>query len=187
RRARCSEVMSRRRQGLLWLGVVVIAWGLTWPVSKVILASVPPLWTVAFRSAIGTVALFAIGLVAGRLAPPPRGDLPVVIGIALLHMAGFGLLASGGLGLVPTGRAGVPGTALAYWGPAMASRGLPAVAPSLGLLATPVVSVVIATLWLGEPLTVSRLSAIVLILGGVALGATAAPADGEPDRVRQPS
>ena len=83
--------------------------------------------------------------------------------------------------------AGVPGTALAYWATAMASRALPAVTTSLGLLATPVVSVVIATLWLGETLTVSLLSAIVLILGGVALGATAAPADGEPDRVRQPS
>jgi drug/metabolite transporter (DMT)-like permease len=53
----------------------------------------------------------------------------------------------------------------------MASRALPAVTTSLGLLATPVVSVVIATLWLGEPVTLSLVSAIVLILGGVALGA----------------
>ena len=43
---------------------------------------------------------------------------------------------------------------------------------SLGLLATPVVSVVIATLWLGEALSLSLVSAIVLILGGVAIGAT---------------
>jgi len=70
--------------------------------------------------------------------------------------------------------AGVPGTAIAYWATAMASRALPAVTTSLGLLATPVVSVTLATLWLGEPLTLSLLAAIVLILGGVALGATAA-------------
>ena len=284
------------RAGLAWLAVVVGAWGLTWPVSKVILASVPPLWAVAFRCAIGTVAMIAIGLGARRLALPPRADVPVLAGIALLHMAGFGLLASVGLQLVPTGRsvvlayttplwvapgaslflgerltarralgvgigllglaalfnplaldwsargavlghlvivaaallwaasilqirghrwrsapldvlpwslalatvvtslvalgvegvprvawsgrlaamllyAGVPGTALAYWATAMASRALPAVTTSLGLLATPVVSVVIATVWLGEPVTLSLLSAIVLILGGVALGA----------------
>jgi drug/metabolite transporter (DMT)-like permease len=284
------------RAGLAWLAVVVGAWGLTWPVSKVILASVPPLWAVAFRCAIGTVAMIAIGLGARRLALPPRADVPVLAGIALLHMAGFGLLASVGLQLVPTGRsvvlayttplwvapgaslflgerltarralgvgigllglaalfnplaldwsargavlghlvivaaallwaasilqirghrwrsapldvlpwslalatvvtslvalgvegvprvawsgrlaamllyAGVPGTALAYWATAMASRALPAVTTSLGLLATPVVSVVIATLWLGEPVTLSLVSAIVLILGGVALGA----------------
>jgi drug/metabolite transporter (DMT)-like permease len=65
---------------------------------------------------------------------------------------------------------GVPGTALAYWAIAMASRNLPAVTTSLGLLATPVVSVVIATFWLGETLSPSLVVAIVLILGGVTIG-----------------
>jgi drug/metabolite transporter (DMT)-like permease len=69
--------------------------------------------------------------------------------------------------------AGVPGTAVAYWAIAVASRNLPAVTTSLGLLATPVVSVVVATIWLGEPLTLPLVAAIVLILGGVAIGVTA--------------
>jgi len=67
---------------------------------------------------------------------------------------------------------GIPGTAVAYWAVAMASRHLPAVTTSLGLLATPVVSVITATLWLGEPVTVSLVVAIVLVLGGVAIGVT---------------
>jgi drug/metabolite transporter (DMT)-like permease len=67
--------------------------------------------------------------------------------------------------------ASIPGTALAYWATAMASRDLPAVVTALGLLATPVVGVVVATLWLGEALTPSLVAAIVLILGGVAVGA----------------
>ena len=67
---------------------------------------------------------------------------------------------------------GVPGTAVAYWAVAMASRHLPAVTTSLGLLATPVVSVITATLWLGEPLTLTLVLAIVLVLGGVAIGVT---------------
>jgi drug/metabolite transporter (DMT)-like permease len=288
---------ARARRGALCLAIVVGAWGLTWPVSKVILASVPPLWAVAFRSAIGAVALFVIGLAARRLVLPPRADVPVLVSIALLHMVGFGLLASVGLQLVPTGRsvvlayttplwvapgaslflgerltarrllgvvvglvgllalfnplafdwtrrdavvgnlaivaaallwaasilhtrghrwratpfdvvpwslllatlvtttialglegiptvswdgrlvlmlvyAGIPGTAIAYWATAMASRSLPAVTTSLGLLATPVVSTVIATLWLHEALTPSLVLAIVLVLGGVALGST---------------
>jgi drug/metabolite transporter (DMT)-like permease len=54
---------------------------------------------------------------------------------------------------------------------AMASQRLPAMTTALGLLATPVVSVVIATLWLGERLTPALVIAIVLILGGVGLGA----------------
>ena len=66
----------------------------------------------------------------------------------------------------------VPGTVIAYWAVAMAGRLLPAVTTSLGLLATPVVAIVVATLWLGETPTLTLAVAVVLILGGVALGAT---------------
>jgi EamA-like transporter family len=65
--------------------------------------------------------------------------------------------------------AGIPGTALAYWVTAMASSNLSALTTALGLLATPVVSVPVATLWLGEPLTLPIIAAIVLILGGIAI------------------
>jgi len=288
---------SSRRQGILALITVVLAWGLTWPVNKVVLATLPPIWAVSLRAAIATIALLALQAASGRLTLPPRGDLPVLISITLLHMVGFNLLASWGLELVPTGRTvvlayttplwvtpaaafllhepltprravgvvvglaglvslfnpltfdwrdhrvvlgnlaivvaaclwaasivhirahrwrstpfvlipwetllttvilipialastpmphvdwnprfvlllvylGIPGTAVAYWAVAMASRHLPAVTTSLGLLATPVVSVVTATLWLGEPVTVSLVVAIVLVLGGVAIGVT---------------
>ena len=285
-------------RGLLFLATVVLAWGLTWPVNKVILASVPPIWTVALRSAVGAAALFALSIALGRLGVPPRDDVPVLLSLALLHMVGFGVLGSVGLQLVPTGRsvvlayttplwvmpgaslflgerltarhaigvaagllglavlfnplafdwtsrravlgnaavlaaaflwaasilhlrahrwrsapfdllpwqsllatviitglalavegiptvdwtptlialllyAGVPGTALAYWAMAMAGKSLPAVTTALGLLMAPVVSVVVATLWLREPLTRQLVIAIVLILGGVALGTSA--------------
>ena len=295
RRASTSE-HATRRAGIAALITVVLAWGLVWPVNKVLLETFSPLWVVAARSAIATVALFGIALARGRLALPPRADVPVVLSIALLHMVGFGVLAAWGLHLVPTGRsvvlayttplwvvpgawlflherftarrivgviiglaglvvlfnpttfdwtsrgavlgngailvaaflwaasilhirghrwrstpldlvpwemllataiiaslgvavdgvpsvtwsgrlvalllyAGIPGTAVAYWATALASRNLPAVTTSLGLLATPVLSVVVATLWLGEPLTLALVAAIVLILGGVAVGA----------------
>ena len=285
------------RQGILLLITVVLAWGLTWPVNKVILASLPPLCAVALRTAIATVALFALSAARGRLGFPPRADLPVLLSITLLHMVGFTVLATWGLDRVPAGRsvvlayttplwvtpgarlflsepltlrrlagvvlgllglgtlfnphtfdwtdrevvlgnlailaaallwagsilhirahrwrstpldlvpwetllatailvpsalaftrlphigwsgplallvlyAAIPGTALAYWAVAMASRDLPAVTTSLGLLATPVVSVVTAMFWLGEPLTLSLIAAIALVLGGVAIGAT---------------
>jgi drug/metabolite transporter (DMT)-like permease len=288
---------SARRQGLLALVIVIVAWGLTWPVNKVVLATLSPLWAVTLRSAIATLALFALTAWRGRITLPPRQDLPVLLSITLLHMVGFNLLTSWGLGLVPTGRTvvlayttplwvtpgaalflrepltarraigvliglaglvtlfnplaldwsdrdvvlgnlailggallwalsilhirahpwtstpfalipwetllatalllpialmttpptpagwttpfialllylGIVGTAIAYWATATASRHLPAVTTSLGLLATPVVSVITATLWLGEPLTLTLVIAIVLVLGGVAIGST---------------
>jgi drug/metabolite transporter (DMT)-like permease len=288
---------SPRGQGVLALIIVVVAWGLTWPVNKVVLLSLSPLWAVTLRSAIATVTLFALTAWRGRLALPPREDLPVLLSITLLHMVGFNLLASWGLTMVPAGRTvvvayttplwvtpgaalllreppttrrmigvlvglaglatlfnpltldwadravvlgnlaillaallwavsilhirahrwrstpfslipwetllatvllapialgtgplpavdwnlrfsalllylGVVGTAVAYWAVATASRLLPAVTTSLGLLATPVLGVVAATLWLGEPLTLPLVLAIILVLGGVAVGTT---------------
>jgi drug/metabolite transporter (DMT)-like permease len=62
------------------------------------------------------------------------------------------------------------GSAVAYWAMAMAGRLLPAVTTSLGLLGTPLVSIVVATLWLRESVTPSLAVAGALILGGVALG-----------------
>jgi drug/metabolite transporter (DMT)-like permease len=286
-----------RRLGAILLATVVLAWGLTWPVNKVILATVPPLWAVALRTGIGAVALFLIAALQRRLVLPPRGDWPVLASITLLHMVGFGVLSSIGLQTVPTGRsvvlayptplwvvpgaalflgerlttgrivgvvvglagllvlfnplafdwtersavlgnlailaaallwagsilhirghrwqsspfdllpwetllatvlltpaasllagppafaidaplaalliyAGLPGTALAYWAVAMASRHLPAITTSLGLLATPVVSTLVAAIWLQEVPTADVLAAMGLILSGIAIGAT---------------
>ena len=287
-----------RRLGVMLLATVVLAWGLTWPVNKVILASVPPVWAVTVRTGIGAVALFVLAAAQRRLGMPPRHDLPVLVSIALLHMVGFGVLSSVGLQSVPTARSvvlayttplwvvpgaalflgerltprrivgvvlgltglvvlfnplafdwtqrgavlgnlailaaallwaasilhirghrwrstpfdllpwetllamavlvplayllagppafrvdaplagmllysGLPGTALAYWAVAMASRHLPAITTSLGLLATPVVSIVVAAVWLQELPTADVLAAMGLILGGIAIGAAA--------------
>jgi drug/metabolite transporter (DMT)-like permease len=288
---------ASRRLGAIMLVTVVLAWGVTWPVNKVLLETLPPLWMSAMRSALGAVALVALSLVLGTLVVPRRADVPVLLSITLLHMVGFVVLTAFGLSLVPTGRsvvlayttplwvapgarlflgepltgrrivgvivglfglvilfnpvafdwgdrkavlgnlailaaallwagsivhvrghrwhatpfallpwemllaavilapvaylleplpavtwdvrltglllyASLPGSALAYWAVATAGRHLPAVTTSLGLLATPVVSIVVATLWLGEAPTATLIVAVVLILGGVAIGAT---------------
>jgi drug/metabolite transporter (DMT)-like permease len=64
---------------------------------------------------------------------------------------------------------GVCGNALAYWAVAMVNRSLPAATTSLGLLATPVVGTFSAAITLGEPITQTLFSAMVLIVGGIAL------------------
>jgi drug/metabolite transporter (DMT)-like permease len=294
--------VSEGRQGVFLLATVVVAWGLTWPVNKVVLASIPPLWTVTLRSVIATVALFALAIVLGKLVRPPRGDVPILLSITFLHMIGFTVLTSLGLQVVPAGRSvvlayttplwvtpgarlflgeplsprrtigvvigllglallfnpialdwtrrdvvlgnvailiaallwaasivhirghrwratafallpwetllatvilipislafegapdvawtpqlvalllygGIPGTALPYWAIAMATQRLPAITISLGLLGTPVFSIVVSTLWLGEPVTLSLAAALAMILGGIVVGVVAsAPA-----------
>jgi drug/metabolite transporter (DMT)-like permease len=68
----------------------------------------------------------------------------------------------------------IPGSAVAFWAAAVASRNLPAVSTSLGLLGAPVIGVLASGLTLGERPAPSLVAAIVLIVGGIALGTTAA-------------
>lgn len=65
---------------------------------------------------------------------------------------------------------GIFGTALAYWAMAMVNRSLPAATTSLGILATPMIGVVVSTLALGETIDISLLVAMVIILSGIAVG-----------------
>jgi len=66
--------------------------------------------------------------------------------------------------------AGVVGTALAHWAMVLINRSLPATVTALGLLATPVMGVAASSVLLGEPVSLSLLSAMVMILAGIALG-----------------
>jgi drug/metabolite transporter (DMT)-like permease len=65
----------------------------------------------------------------------------------------------------------LPGTALAFWAAAVAAQNLPAVTTSLGLLAAPVIGICASAAMLGETPTLSLGIAVVLIVGGIALGA----------------
>jgi drug/metabolite transporter (DMT)-like permease len=122
-----------------------MSWGIGWPVNRAILYHLPPLSTVAIRSAIATVALFAIAAAQRRLVVPSREDLPVVLSISLLHMIGYAVLVSIGLLFVPVGRSVV----LAYTTPLWVTPG--------------------AAVFLGERLTLRRGAGVVLGIGGLAL------------------
>jgi drug/metabolite transporter (DMT)-like permease len=131
------------REGMLCLATVVVAWGVTWPVNKALLETLSPLWMMALRSAIAAIALFTLSIARGRLALPPRADLPVLLSITLLHMVGFAVLAAWGLRLVPTGRSVV----LAYTTPLWVTPG--------------------ASLFLREPLTARRMVGVAIGLVGL--------------------
>jgi drug/metabolite transporter (DMT)-like permease len=72
------------------------------------------------------------------------------------------------LGLLLYG--GTVAVALPYWAMQSVNRSLPAITTALGLLIVPVVGVACSTIALGEPLTWGLVTAMVLILGGIAIG-----------------
>jgi drug/metabolite transporter (DMT)-like permease len=136
--------MLSRRAALLLFAVVVVAWGSNWMVTKILVASVSPLWATAIRSAIATVALLGLLLARGQLILPRRGDVSVILTVAMLHMGAFSALVAFGLQLVPVGRSIVLGYTTPLW-----------VAPA-------------AWLFLNEPVTRARLAGIALGLAGLA-------------------
>lgn len=104
-----------RPVALLLFATVVLAWGFTWPVTKVLVQSITPLWTVALRSLISGVVLLGLLLAQGKLVVPRRGDVPIVFGIALPHMVAFSALVALGIQFVPAGRAIVLGYTTPLW------------------------------------------------------------------------
>jgi drug/metabolite transporter (DMT)-like permease len=112
---RMQPDLLRRREAIVLLATIAVAWGTSWPVIKAILQDLSPLWVVGLRSAIGTTILFAISAFRRNVVLPKRGDIAVVLNIALLHMVAFTGLISIGLQFVPAGRSVVLGYTTPLW------------------------------------------------------------------------
>jgi drug/metabolite transporter (DMT)-like permease len=139
-----SDTLSRRAAILLF-ALVIFSWGITWPVTKAIVAQVPPLWASTIRSGIAGVALLALLLARGNLIVPKRGDIAVVLNISLLHMVAFAALVAIGLQFITAGRSVVLGYTAPLW-----------VVPG-------------AWLFLGERLTARRAAGVGIGVAGLAL------------------
>ena len=108
-----SQYSSMR--GFLPLAGAVMIWGGNWPVMKLGLDHMSPLWLAASR--FGSAALISalvLGLM-GRLRPPTRQEWPLVAGVALLQMGAFTALALWALQYVAPGRASVIAYATSIW------------------------------------------------------------------------
>ena len=132
-----------RRTALLLFAIVVVSWGLNWAVTKIIVHSVFPLWATAIRTAIAAVTLLVVQLARGEFILPRKGDWPVILAIALLHMVAFSALVAFGLKFAPVGRSIVLGYTTPLW-----------VVPG-------------AALFLKEPMTRARLAGTALGLLGL--------------------
>ena len=99
----------------LLLALLVGVWAVSWPVIKVGVGVVPPIWFGCLRYAIATVMLAAIAAVQGRLHPPSRADRRLIIVSGALQMAAYSALTGLALTKVPAGRASVLGFSTPLW------------------------------------------------------------------------
>ena len=95
------------------LGLLILTWAISWPVIKVGVSTVPPIWYGCLRFTIAALCLFAFVSLRGTLAIPSRGDWPLIAISGSLQMAAFAALTGLALTVLPPGRASV----LAYTTP----------------------------------------------------------------------
>jgi drug/metabolite transporter (DMT)-like permease len=86
---------------------LVLIWAVSWPVIKIGVGQIPPIWYGCLRYAIAALMLFGLVGARGELALPPRSDLPLVVISGALQMAAYSALTGLALTILPPGRASV--------------------------------------------------------------------------------
>lgn len=101
-----SEPLTRR-QAYGLLALVVLIWGANWPILKVGVSYIAPLWFACARFWLGSACLFGYLAATGQLARPTRQDVPVLASVGVSQMALFQPLVNFGLSHVSAGRSAV--------------------------------------------------------------------------------
>lgn len=131
------------RAGLILLAALSLFWGLNWPIMKIVLTEVPPLY---FRSSclvLGGLGMLALARRGGGSIQVPPGRWNWLLLIAFFNIVGWNVPAVYGVMLLPSGRAALLGYTMPLWG-------------------------VLLSVWiLKERLTRRRVLALVLGLGGI--------------------
>mgnify|MGYP003386153502 FL=1 len=95
------------------LALIVLIWGLSWPIMKIGLAYIDPLWFTVARLTVALIAISCLLIFLGRFKRPHKEDLPIVFGVGVMQFAGFVSMINLGLMEVNAGRAAL----LAYTTP----------------------------------------------------------------------
>lgn len=105
------KVINYRILGLFIF--IILSWGLSWPINKMGLAFMSPLWYTASRLILGTLTMMALVIATKKFALPQKEDFPLIAVIGLLQIGVYILLTNIGLSYLPAGRSSL----LAYTTP----------------------------------------------------------------------
>ena len=103
-----------RRQWLL-LGALTLLWGLNWPMMKLSLREVSPLWFRALTMSGGTLTLIAFFTLRGASLRVSRAQALRLAWLALPNIIGWHLCSIIGLAQLPAGRAGILAFTMPVW------------------------------------------------------------------------
>jgi drug/metabolite transporter (DMT)-like permease len=100
---------------VLMFALAVVALGGNWPVMKLGLEHISPLWFAAVRFVMGCVCLFSLQAITGKVKLPTRKDLPIVASVGLVQMMMFTALGAIAMLSVSAGRSAVLGYTTPLW------------------------------------------------------------------------
>lgn len=94
---------------------IILSWGMAWPINKIGLEYMSPLWYTAIRLIVGTSTMMALVIALDKFSLPKLKDLPLICIIGLLQISLYVLLANIGLAYLPAGRASLLGYTTPLW------------------------------------------------------------------------
>lgn len=95
--------------GFFALFCTAMCYGTLWPITRVAVQQMSPLWFGAIRLSAATLILLIVLAALGRLRRPPRADLPIVLSVGLLMLGAYAVLFNLALRDVEAGRAALIG------------------------------------------------------------------------------
>lgn len=104
---------ERRSRWLLVLLVVI--WGASWPVIKMGVTSLPPIWFACLRYVVGTACVVAVAALRGELTLPSLSDWKLIAVSGVLQMAMYSALTAVALTHLPAGRSSVLAFSTPLW------------------------------------------------------------------------
>lgn len=98
---------QRLRNAWILLSGAIVFWGVNWPLMKIGLTEIGPLWFAAIRVSLATLTLFALLGLQGKLRRPQREDAPALISVGVFQIGIFMALTHTAIQFVDAGRSAV--------------------------------------------------------------------------------
>ena len=100
-------MQSKRNYLYLFLVLVVLAWGLSWPANKEGLNYTSPFWFASMRLGFATLTMFILTFFLKKLIWPSKKDIPLILVIGIFQIALFILFINLGLEVGTSGRSAI--------------------------------------------------------------------------------
>ncbi|MDR0439955.1 MAG: EamA family transporter [Candidatus Accumulibacter sp.] len=110
------------RQGLLLLALLSIFWGANWPVMKMVLSEVPPLYFRSICSLLGGVGMLVLARASGMSIKVPAGQWRRVLLLGAFNITAWNCFLAFGVLLLPSGRAALLGYTMPLWSTLLSVR-----------------------------------------------------------------